>query len=70
MNICEIIGLNVRRLRQERGLSQDEFAAHVEMDRSYLSEIENGQKNLSVMMLDQIATAFKVDITYFFKRLK
>lgn len=52
------------------GLSQEELAFRAEMDRSYLSEVENGYKNLSVIVLEQIAAALDTDITDLFKGFK
>jgi transcriptional regulator with XRE-family HTH domain len=67
MNLCSVIGANIRRLRKAKGLSQEELAFRAEIDRSYLSEIENGHKNLSVVMLDQIAEALGADVQAMFK---
>ena len=66
MDVCSIIGTNIRKLRNSKKLSQEELAFSAEIDRSYLSEIENGQKNLSVAMLDHIAVALDVRITELF----
>jgi transcriptional regulator with XRE-family HTH domain len=62
MDLCSVIGSNIRKLRKAQGFSQEELAFRAEIDRSYLSEIENGQKNLSVLMLDQIAAALGVEM--------
>ena len=67
MDICSVVGTNIRKLRNSRKLSQEELAFKAEIDRSYLSEIENGYKNLSVLMLEQIATALEVKITTLFQ---
>lgn len=66
MNICARIGTNVRKLRNGKKLSQEELAFKAGIDRSYLSEVENGLKNVSVVMLEQIATALEVKITALF----
>ncbi|MDE2029706.1 MAG: helix-turn-helix transcriptional regulator [Alphaproteobacteria bacterium] len=66
MDICTLIGTNIRKLRNSKKLSQEELAFRAEIDRSYLSEIENGYKNLSVVMLERIATALDVKITALF----
>lgn len=63
MNICSVIGANIKKLRASKSLSQEELAYKAGIDRSYLSEIENGYKNLSVIMLEQIAVALDVKIT-------
>jgi transcriptional regulator with XRE-family HTH domain len=62
MDLCSVIGSNVRKMRKAKRLSQEELAFRAEIDRSYLSEVENGHKNLSVTMLDQIAAALGVDL--------
>lgn len=61
MSILENIGQNIVELRKKQGLTQEDLAGLTEMDRSYLSEIENGYKNLSVLSLIKIANALKVD---------
>ncbi len=67
MDLCSIIGANIRKLRVARGLSQEELAYRAGIDRSYLSEIENGHKNLGVLILEAIAVALDVDITTLLK---
>ncbi len=66
MNICSVVGANVRKLRNGKKLSQEELAFEAGIDRSYLSEIENGYKNVGIVVLDQIATALEVKITMLF----
>lgn len=60
MNICSLVGTNIRKLRNSRKLSQEELAHRAGIDRSYLSEIENGHKNVGIVVLHQIATALGV----------
>ena len=55
-----IIGQRIAQKRKEKGLSQEDLAGLCDMDRSYLSEIENGHKNLSVTVLIKIATALGI----------
>lgn len=62
MNELKIIGRNIALLRKKRKLTQEDLAGLAEMDRSYLSEIENGYKNLSVNALLAIARALKVSV--------
>jgi len=70
MDVCSTIGTNIRKLRNSRKLSQEELAFNAGIDRSYLSEIENGHKNLSVVVLDQIASALGVKIMQLFTGYK
>lgn len=51
------LGRLIADLRKRRGLTQEDLAGLTDMDRSYLSEIENGRKNLSVVSLIRIAKA-------------
>ncbi len=70
MDLCSIIGTNIRKLRNSKKLSQEELAFKAGIDRSYLSEIENGYKNLGVLTLGQIAGALGVKITALFAGYK
>ena len=70
MDICATIGINIRKLRNGKKLSQEEVAFRAGIDRSYLSEVENGYKNLSVTVLDQIANALEVPVTELFSNYK
>ena len=65
-NRLENIGLNIRRYRKQKNLTQIELAVIVGIDRSYLSEIENGRTNLSVSVLYAISDALEIDITALF----
>jgi transcriptional regulator with XRE-family HTH domain len=55
-----MVGRNVRRLRQERGLSQEQLAFEAGLDRTYVSGIERGVRNPTVMILEKLAKALKV----------
>ena len=54
------VGLNLRRIRQERGLSQEELAFESGLHRTYVSGVERGVRNPTVMVLEKIALALKV----------
>ena len=60
-------GERVRELRQQKGLSQNSLAARAGLDRTYLSEIERGRKNLSLVKIVKIATALEVEVTDLFR---
>lgn len=61
------IGLNLQNLRRARQLSQEELAARADVNQSYLSDIERGVRNPSVMVLDRIAKALSIDPEEFFR---
>ncbi|MBR1601617.1 MAG: helix-turn-helix transcriptional regulator [Alphaproteobacteria bacterium] len=67
-NRLQNIGSNVKKLRKKKKLSQIELAVEVGIDRSYLSEIENGRTNMSVSVLYAIADSLGVDIAELFKK--
>jgi transcriptional regulator with XRE-family HTH domain len=59
-NPKEIVGHNVRRIRTEAGLSQEELAYRAKLHRTYISSIERGQRNVSVENIFAIAEALRV----------
>ena len=70
MKLCTILGTNIRKLRAERELSQEEPAHRAGIYRSYLSEVENGHKSVGVVVLDDIAAALDMEVTDLFKGYK
>jgi len=54
------LGLNLKKLREEQGFSQESFADHCGLHRTYISGIERGVRNPTVLILDKIAKALKV----------
>jgi transcriptional regulator with XRE-family HTH domain len=57
------IGQNIARIRKERGLTQEDLCGLAEIDRSYLSEIENGKMNVTIKSLVAIAKSLKCDLS-------
>ena len=57
------IGQNIARIRKERGLTQEDLCGMAEIDRSYLSEIENGKMNMTIKSLVMIAKSLKCDLS-------
>jgi transcriptional regulator with XRE-family HTH domain len=60
--ILSNLGAAIRRLRRERGLSQEALADLAQIDRSYMSSIERGRRNLSVLNVARIASALSVPL--------
>ncbi|MFB9262842.1 helix-turn-helix domain-containing protein [Bradyrhizobium erythrophlei] len=52
---------NLRRLRNEKGLAQDDLAYEAEVSRSYLSQLEKGAFYASLKILEKLAKALKVE---------
>jgi transcriptional regulator with XRE-family HTH domain len=55
------IGDNIRKIRNQQGYSQEEFAEIAGFSRSYYTEIETGKRNISVLNLIKIVKVLKVD---------
>jgi transcriptional regulator with XRE-family HTH domain len=62
MDVRERVGLNLQRLRRERGLSQEELADRANIHQTYLSGVERGKRNPTVTVLQRIAEALGADI--------
>ena len=60
MDIRRQVGLNVLRIRRERGLSQEALAFEAEIHRTYVSGVERGVRNPTITVLAELATALKV----------
>lgn len=60
MDIQRQLGLNVRRLREKCGWSQEELAAQSHLHRTYISGVERGIRNPTVAVLQEIAAALDV----------
>ena len=61
------IGNNIRRIRLNKGLSQEALALNSGIDRSYLGGIERGEHNVAVINLEKIAIALDIQIANLFK---
>jgi transcriptional regulator with XRE-family HTH domain len=59
-NPKEIFGQNVRRIRNEAGLSQEELAFRAKLHRTYISSVERGERNVSLENIFAIAEALQV----------
>lgn len=61
MDIVEVFGKNVRRLRTQKGLSQERFAERCGLHRTYISDIECFYRNVSLVTVQRIAQALEVE---------
>jgi len=70
VQICRVLGENVKSLRLSQGLSQEELAFRSELDRTYISQIERGVANPSVLVLIKISLILGVELGDMFKKHK
>lgn len=61
MGLARTFGINVRRLRGERGLSQEALAHEVELATTYVGQIERGQRNPTLDVVERFAAVLGVD---------
>jgi transcriptional regulator with XRE-family HTH domain len=60
------IGQRIKKLRKDIGLSQESLAYKSEVDRTYVTDVENGRRNVSVEILERLIKALDVSIAEFF----
>lgn len=60
------VGQRIKELRTKQGLSQEEFAFKCELDRTYITSLERGKRNISLENLEKIAKAFNMSLSQFF----
>lgn len=65
--IKEKVGQRIKELRTKQELSQEEFAFKCELDRTYITSLERGKRNISLENLEKIAKAFDMSLSEFFQ---
>jgi transcriptional regulator with XRE-family HTH domain len=60
MDMRKLVGRNAARLRKEAGLTQEQLAERSGLSQQYLSKLESGRRNPTVVTLYEIATALGV----------
>ena len=66
MNIKQKIGKKLKEFRLEKKLSQETLAHLADLDRTYIPDIEKGERNISITVLEKLATALNIPIKDFF----
>jgi len=65
-NILKRFGQRVKSLRLEKGWTQEELAERADLHRTYIGSIERYERNVSLLNVERIARALKVNITDLF----
>ena len=63
------LGRALRARRQSAGMSQDEFADHIDMHRAYYAAIERGEKNVTLRTLKRVADGLRVPMFEILKEI-
>jgi transcriptional regulator with XRE-family HTH domain len=70
VDLALFVGLAIRALREDAGISQEELAGRAELDRTYISGIERGVRNPSIKSLQRVANALDVGLEVIFVRAR
>ncbi|KGO83154.1 helix-turn-helix transcriptional regulator [Flavobacterium rakeshii] len=66
MDINQKIGERIRELRKQKNISQEALANIAEVDRTYMTGVETGKRNVTVKVLERIVEALELDFASFF----
>lgn len=62
MDIKEVIAINIKTLRKEKGIGQEQLSDLAGIHRTHMSLIERAQSNMTIEVLEKIAKALEVEI--------
>ena len=57
----QALGRNLRKHREQLGLSQEKFAEHLGFHRTYAGALERGERNISLKSLETLGALLKID---------
>lgn len=63
MSLQIAFGIAIQQLRKQRGLSQERLALEADVDRRYMSDIENGKRNISLDIMERIVSRLGIDVS-------
>ncbi|MBR0497602.1 MAG: helix-turn-helix transcriptional regulator [Paludibacteraceae bacterium] len=66
MTLQEKLGKAIIQLRKQHGLAQEQFANEAEIDRRYMSDIENGKRNISIDVIERLANCLGINVSELF----
>ena len=66
MDIKILVGKRVKDLRNKLGISQEELADIAQLDRTYITSVECGRRNISIVNIEKLAKSLKVSLSEFF----
>lgn len=70
MNLQRKFGLILKKLRLEKGLSQESLAYQAKIDRTYISDIEKGERNISLKIIERLSETLQISPSEFFKKIE
>lgn len=70
MNTLTQLGMRIRYLRKEQKMSQLDLALEAEVNKNYISDLERGCRNPSILVLEKIAKALDVSLEILFQGIE
>ena len=66
MDISEKVGIRIKSIRKELKITQEKLAERADLDTTYISEVENGKRNITIVSLQKILVALDQTFVSFF----
>lgn len=66
MSIKVKVGQRIKEIRSELGISQEALANKADLDRTYVTDVENGRRNISIENLEKLIIALESSLADFF----
>ena len=60
--LLSVFGTNLKKIREKKNLSQEQFAYEVGFSRSYYTEVETGKRNISLLNIIRIAAHLQIEL--------
>jgi len=70
MNVVKQLGMRIRYLRKQVKWSQEDLALEANINKNYISDLERGRRNPTVLVLTKICGALHIDLTELFKGIR
>ena len=70
MNILTQLGMRIRYLRKQKGLSQLDLSLEANVNKNYISDLERGCRNPSILVMEKISDALGVSLATLFKGIQ
>jgi transcriptional regulator with XRE-family HTH domain len=61
--ISKKLGANIKKIRTRKKMTQGDICRKLDMDRSYMSAVESGRKNITLAVLERLANALGVSVS-------
>ncbi|MBD1432325.1 helix-turn-helix transcriptional regulator [Sphingobacterium sp. DN00404] len=66
MDIKDRVGQRLKALRKEREMTQEKLSFESDVDKTYISEVENGKRNISMVNLEKLVLTIGYSLKEFF----